>query len=132
MITMPRVSNSDQFTAFMDFAKAELPSVHARIWAAIKQDLDLVHFDYCFGDDSAVEQAAAGLLEFAEARLADLAGQLWVDEFANRLGAFKLHGEVAQAMDMEPWEQEAVWAAWERSDAQSAFQDKLDMYRNEH
>ena len=69
MIIMPRASYSDQFSAFMSFVKDELPSVHGRIWALIKRDLYLVHFDYCFGDESAIENASASLLEYAESKL---------------------------------------------------------------
>ena len=48
-----------------------------------------------------------------------------------RLNAYKMHREVSQAMDCEPCEEAAIWEVWERSDAQSAFQDKIEMYRSE-
>ncbi|MGL5397819.1 MAG: hypothetical protein ACRDBQ_21455 [Shewanella sp.] len=131
MITMPRVSYSDQFSAFMSFVKDEIPNVHDRIWAAIKRDLDLVHFDHCFGDEAAVENASASLLEYAECKLSELVGGSLTAEINHRLKAYTMHCEVSQAMDCEPWEEAAIWEVWERSDAQSAFQDKVEMYRGE-
>lgn len=131
MITMPRVSYSDQFSAFMSFVKDEIPNVHDRIWAAIKRDLDLVHFDHCFGDEVAVENASASLLEYAECKLSELVGGSLTAEINHRLNEYTMRCEVIQSMDCDPLEEAAIWDAWERSDAQSAFQDKVEMYRGE-
>lgn len=132
MTTMPNVSYSDQLYTFMSFVKDELPNIHDRIWSLIKRNLDLVHFDLCFGNESEVEQAAITLLEYAKYKLAEIVGGSLVEEITHRLNAYNLHCEVAQAMGCEPWEEAAIWEVWERSDAQSAFQDKVEMYRNEH
>ena len=129
---MPHVTYQDQFNAFMDYVKYESQSAHIRIWAYIKREMDQVHFDYCFGDDSSRESSARSLLEFAEGKLRYLMGDVIADDIECRMRHMVTHCEVAQAGCMEPHEEAMVWDLWERADEQSAFQDKINMYRNEY
>ena len=129
---MPSVSDVDMFEALMGFVKSELPNVSERIYAAIKRDMDDAHFEYCHGTKEMQEQAAKELSGFAWRWLEYFAGDFLVSEIASRVDAYKLHCEVAQSMDMEPWEQEVVWSAWERADASAATQDKINAYMSEY
>lgn len=129
---MPSVSDVDMFEALMGFVKSELPNVSERICAAIKRDMDDAHFEYCHGTKEMQEQAAKELSGFAWRVLEYFAGDFWVSEIASRVDAYKLHCEVANSMDMEPWEQDVVWSAWERADASDAMQDKINAYMSEY
>ena len=129
---MPSVSDVDMFEALMGFVKSELPNVSERIYAAIKRDMDDAHFEYCHGTKEMQEQAAKELSGFAWRWLEYFAGDFWVSEIASRVDAYKLHCEVAQSMDMEPWEQEVVWSVWERADASDAMQDKINAHMSEY
>ena len=129
---MPSVSDVDMFEALMGFVKSELPNVSERIYAAIKRDMDDAHFEYCHGTKEMQEQAAKELSGFAWRWLEYFAGDFLVSEIASRVDAYKLHCEVAQSMDMEPWEQEVVWSVWERADASAATQDKINAYMSEY
>ena len=129
---MPSVSDVDMFEALMGFVKSELQNVSERIYAAIKRDMDDAHFEYCHGTKEMQEQAAKELSGFAWRWLEYFAGDFWVSEIASRVDAYKLHCEVAQSMDMEPWEQEVVWSVWERADASDAMQDKINAYMSEY
>ena len=54
------------------------------------------------------------------------------DEIMSRVNSAIAYLEVMQASMMEPNEEAEVWDAWDRQDAQQAFDDKLAMYWNEY
>lgn len=129
---MPHVTHHDQFSAFMSYVKDEAPRAHEKLWNVIKREMELSHFNHCFGDEATREQAAGYLLEYVEAKLEYYAGEEVALSVADRMRCMIAHQEVLQASDMEPHGEAAVWDMWDRMDAQSAFQDKIDMYRNEY
>lgn len=129
---MPHVTYRDRFTAFMDYVRDESNLAHAAIWRGIKLEMDLVHFDHCFGDEETREQSAARLLEYAEAQLPRFAGSDVARSVDERMQHMITYSEVMQASQMEPHKEAAIWEMWDRSDAQSAEQERIERWRNEY
>lgn len=132
MISLPQVTYVEQFESFMSLVREESSRLHTRIWKSIRSEMDLVHFDNCHGCDSEREAASRALLEFSEGKLTDFAGEEVAASIAERVKAMKLYSEVSEASQMDPFEESALWDVWERSDAQAAEQERIDMFRNEY
>lgn len=135
VIQMPHVPKSDRFTHVMGHLKADFPHIHDDVWNSIKRSdsLDPVHYDAVFNDD---EEAYGKLLGVLPDLVLNVAGSTlggcivvmlhdWEQNFVT-------HCEVAQASQLEPHEEAAVWDMWERIDAQQSHQERIDLYRNEY
>ena len=129
---VPTVSFQNIFEAFMSYLKDESVTTHDRVWSRIKRDLDIVHFGFIYGDEATVEQSAKHLLGFSEQCVLDMVGKPILDIINERLRLYVVHTKVSEASQLDPFEECEVWQLWDRVDAQSTFQDKIDMYRNEY
>lgn len=131
MVSMPSVSNSERFTILSDIIREEAMFVISGFFNLVKRTpaLDNVWHDANF--DSCERSYGILLAKFEDYAKSVLPGDMWSDA-TDRLRAAVLHIEVAQASDMEPHEEAAVWDAWDRQDAQTAFDEKLAMYLNEY
>ena len=136
MANLVHVSNVSKFNDLLALVKHHASFVHARFWAKVKADreLDFVHFCYVNDDeDSKESEAASRKLHTA---LIECCTQYLSPEMVEELQQINrtniLHWEVAQASMLEPHEEAAQWALWEKLDAQHEQDCIMDMYRNEY
>lgn len=136
MANLVHVSNASKFNDLLGLVKHHASFVNTKFWALVKADEDLNNKLLCLSGEIEVtaktECYAASLhnvlLDCCNAYLsAD-----FVAELININRTNVLHMEVAQASMLEPHEEAAQWALWERLDAQSEQDQKMEMHRNEY
>lgn len=134
MANMPFVSNASIFSIMTEWLADNAPFVTTRFYSAVKGSvrLDQALFDSIRGDDDEQHDAHRALIVELWNVVAGCLSPAMVEELEYHTKNAITHMEVAQASNMEPWEEEEVWAQWERLDAQQAEQDRFDMYYNEY
>lgn len=136
MANLVHVSSGAKFDDFVDLVKHHASFVADKFWAKVKadQDLDALHFSYVYENkDSAESEAAARDLHGVLINCCNqyLSVQM-VEELQQINRTNVLHWEIAQASMLEPHEEAAQWALWEKLDAQHEQDCIVDMYRNEY
>lgn len=134
MTNLPFVSNASIFNIMTDWLATYAPFVGDRFWHKVKRnaDLDAVHFTSVHGDDDQQHEAFRTLIVELWDVVAGCLAPNMVEELEYHTKNAITHMEVAQASNMEPWEEAEVWEQWERLDALEAEQERYDMYMNEY
>ena len=128
---LPVVSTATRFNIALEWLDSNAPFVVQTFWNFVKRSsrLDTALLNATHDETSAdwkVLQEA--LLAVADECLSDKAMANMEDEVQHVI----LSMEVSQASMLEPHEEAAVWAYWERIDQQAAEQERYDMYMNEY
>ena len=137
--TMPRVTYATRYDHMIMLVKDAAAFVADGWFVVLKSKYNDLWHDCCYsadvndegdesGDDLCWSILYSKLQEYIEARLpSDI-----IEEINSRVQTMVTHMEVAQASMMDPSDEAAVWDAWDREDAQNAFDEKLAMYMNEY
>lgn len=106
-----------------------LKTKHDALWFEVcNLDRDLDPEDDSIGDHPAYAKLYELFVDYAQSKLP-------ADFFADiqaRTQSAVTYLEVLQASMMDPSDEAAVWDAWDRQDAQSAFDEKYAMFMNEY
>lgn len=132
---MPHVPQSDRFSHVASRLKYNFPCIHEDVWAFIKSSdsLDPVHYEAIFNEsEEAYSQLLKVLPDLVLRAAGSTLGGCIVVQMQEWEQTYVTHCEVAQASQLEPHEEQEVWAMWERIDAQQTEQDKIDAYLNEY
>lgn len=134
MTTLPFVTNTSIFAIMTGWLSVHAPFVNDRFWGRVKNnaELDSILFASTHGDDDEQHDAHRALIVELWDVVAGCLSSAMVEELDCHTRTAITHMEVAQASNLEPWEEQEVWAHWERIDAQQAEQDRLNMYYNEY
>lgn len=131
MTIIPSVSAATRFEIAQEWLSRNAPFILDTFWNRVKgsERLDVALLrathDETSADWGTLHEA---LLSVAGEFLADKAMASMEDENNHVV----MHMEVAQASMLEPHEEAAVWAYWERIDQQLEEQARIDMYMNEY
>ena len=134
--SLVQITSAAKFADLASLVKHHASFVHGKFWSMVKADqhLDGVHFSYANSDEASVESEASAR-ELHEALIACCYQYLSVDMTQEILQTNRdnvLHWEVAQASVLEPHEEAAQWALWEKLDAQHEQDCMMQMYQNEY
>lgn len=138
MATLPRVTYQARYEYMMEQVKYSAQFVTDGWFAMVKRQHDELWFEVCnldvtgeddsSGDHPAYAELYSLFVEYVQSKLPSD----FFDEIIARTNSAITHLEVLQASMMEPDDEAAVWDAWDRQDAQQAYDDKFAMYRNEY
>ena len=134
MFNFISVSSADLFNNLIDLVKKEASFVSSKFWNSIKQNPELnnVHFNFIYGDENEIENAAEVLTQNLVSMINTLLPRDTANDILNDNEHYKMHVEVSRASQLEPEEENQVWAVWESMDAQSAQNERMEMYINEY
>ncbi len=138
MATLPRVTYQARYEHMLALVNQSAQFVANGWFAMVKRQYDELWFEVCnldnTGEDDSIGDHAsyATLYELFVSYVQSKLPADFFDEITARTNSAITYMEVMQASMMEPHEEAAVWDAWDRQDAQQAFDDKLAMYRNEY
>ena len=127
------VTNVEKFNNLKALIAHNFPRLHDAFCQRLQHDLRDQWFLFChYSEQSQGERAAVALLSELRSVMADRLHDDDVKDLEHTLAMYITHCEIAQLDDLEPWEQEEQWAAWEREDAASAEDERINMWRNEY
>ena len=138
MATLPRVTYQARYEYMLEQVRYSAQFVTDGWFSMVKRQHDALWFEVCnldstgeddsIGDHPAYAEIYTLFVEYVQSKLpAD-----FFEEISARTNSAITCLEVLQASMMEPHDEAAVWDAWDRQDAQQAFDDKLAMYMNEY
>ena len=138
MATLPRVTYQARYEYMLEQVRYSAQFVTDGWFSMVKRQHDALWFEVCNldstgeDDSSGDAQCYAALYElfvsYAQSKLpAD-----FFEEITARTNSAITHLEVLQASMMEPDDEAAIWDAWDRQDAQQAFDDRFAMFWNEY
>ena len=127
------VTNVEKFDNLKALIAHNFPRLHDLFCNRLQHDLRDHWFLFCeYSGEPQGERAAMALLSELRAMMADRLHEDDVKDMEHALSMYITHREIAQLDDLEPWEAEEQWAAWEREDASSMEDDRINMWRNEY
>ena len=134
MTTLPRVTYQARYEHMLALVQQSAQFVVTGWFAMVKRQHEELWFEVCnldvtgeddsSGDHPAYAELYSLFVEYVQSKLPSD----FFDEIMSRVNSAITYLEVLQASMMEPDEEAAVWDAWDRQDAQQAFDDNLAMY----
>lgn len=134
MATLPRVTYQARYEHMLALVQESAKFVVDGWFVMVKRQHEDLWFDICnldvTGEDDSSGDAScyAELYELFVSYVQSKLPVEFFDEIVARTNSAITYLEVLQASMMEPDDEAAVWDAWDRQDAQQAFDDKLAMY----
>lgn len=125
----PQVTACQKFQIYMEQAQVLSEAFVDRFYVHIKRSHDGLWFEYTHLH---TESSAKRLLELAKEKADDFFSAGLLKELECAVSHSITHIEVVQASMLEPHEEAAVWARWERIDAAADRDAQYAAYRNEY
>ena len=134
MATLPRVTYQARYEHMLALVQESAQFVATGWFTMVKRQNEELWFDVCNldvtgeDDSSGDDPCYAALYELFVSYVQSKLPAEFFDEIVARTNSAITYLEVMQASMMEPHDEAAVWDAWDRQDAQQAFDDNLAMY----